>query len=51
MSNARSLDIGCGVVPRNPFKTEEFYGLDIKVQDGCSSFIKKMHSWIRKNPI
>lgn len=41
MSKARSLDVGCGVVPRNPFKTEEFYGLDIKVKDECSSYIKK----------
>jgi SAM-dependent methyltransferase len=27
---SRSLDIGCGLAPRNPFRAEEIYGIDIR---------------------
>src|ERR1700686_5378203 len=30
LSNASALDIGCGVNPRNPFKAENLFGLDIR---------------------
>jgi SAM-dependent methyltransferase len=28
--NSRTLDLGCGEVPRNPFQAEHFYGIDIR---------------------
>lgn len=27
----RSLDLGCGVLPRNPFNSKELYGVDLRV--------------------
>jgi SAM-dependent methyltransferase len=29
-SNSKTLDLGCGEVPRNPFQAEHFYGIDIR---------------------
>ncbi len=28
--NSKTLDLGCGEVPRNPFQAEHFYGIDIR---------------------
>lgn len=32
-SMKRSLDIGCGLNPRNPFEADEVYGIDIRTSD------------------
>ena len=29
-ANTNSLDLGCGVKPRNPFEFKNSYGLDLK---------------------
>lgn len=31
--NSKSLDLGCGGVPRNPFKADLLYGIDIRDSD------------------
>jgi len=32
--NSKTLDLGCGSSPRNPFQTENFYGVDLFEQSG-----------------
>ena len=32
-ANTSSLDLGCGVKPRNPFECEHSYGLDLRALD------------------
>lgn len=29
LQNSKTLDLGCGGTPRNPFKAENFYGVDL----------------------
>jgi 2-polyprenyl-3-methyl-5-hydroxy-6-metoxy-1,4-benzoquinol methylase len=29
LSNSKTLDLGCGSTPRNPFEAENFYGIDL----------------------
>jgi hypothetical protein len=29
-TNSKTLDLGCGGIPRNPFKADLLYGIDIR---------------------
>jgi len=34
----KTLDLGCGLNPRNPFNCDEIFGVDIKEIDGNNFF-------------
>ena len=45
---SRTLDLGCGVNPRNPFNVEEVFGVDVR--DDLSASIKKADLAIESIP-
>jgi hypothetical protein len=38
MQRTRHLDLGCGPVPRNPYKQDELFGVDIAPTENSSQY-------------
>jgi SAM-dependent methyltransferase len=38
LPESRTLDLGCGLAPRNPFRAETVHGVDIRGQDGSDIY-------------